>query len=161
MDKIGFGGGCHWCTEAVFQHLRGVHTVEQGWIAPRGDEEALSEAVLVHFDPTAIELAVLIEVHLRTHNSTANHSMRHKYRSAVYTFSDAQRAVSDAILADLQADFEQPLVTRSYPFGAFAASPERFRNYYNKGAQKPFCKTYIQPKLSLLMTRFARHAKTG
>ncbi|MEM9997414.1 MAG: peptide-methionine (S)-S-oxide reductase, partial [Bacteroidota bacterium] len=95
---VGFGGGCHWCTEAVFQALNGVDKVEQGWIRSEVPHEAESEAVLVHVRPDAIDLQTLIEVHLLTHASTAPHSMREKYRSAVYTFDAGQAAASRAAL---------------------------------------------------------------
>ena len=85
IDSIGLGGGCHWCTEAVFLNLKGVVRVEQGWISASGAVE-FSEAVLVHFNPEKISIKDLIAVHLHTHKSTSSHSMRSKYRSAVYTF---------------------------------------------------------------------------
>ncbi|MEM9546265.1 MAG: peptide-methionine (S)-S-oxide reductase [Bacteroidota bacterium] len=81
-QKVGFGGGCHWCTEAVFQSLNGVTEVEQGWIASK-EAPLLSEAVIVHYDEKIIDLTILIEIHLRTHSATSSHSMRSKYRSAI------------------------------------------------------------------------------
>ena len=78
MVKIGFGGGCHWCTEAVFQSLIGVETVEQGYIASEDDMTSFSEAIIVHFNQEEITLKALIEIHLFTHKSTSNHSMRSK-----------------------------------------------------------------------------------
>ncbi len=74
IDKIGFGGGCHWCTKAVFQSLNGVNNVKQGWIASDGEAFAFSEAVIVEYNAKIIPLEVLIEVHLRTHKSTSEHS---------------------------------------------------------------------------------------
>ncbi len=90
MEKIGFGGGCHWCTEAVFQALIGVEKVEQGWIASEGENDSFSEAVIVHFDESTIDLSTLTAIHLFTHSCTSEHSMWKKYRSAVYTFSNKQ-----------------------------------------------------------------------
>ena len=85
-SKIGFGGGCHWCTEAVFQSLIGVEKVEQGFVASFNLHNELSEAVIVHFNHKRISLQTLIEIHLLTHSSTSDHAMRKKYRSAIYTF---------------------------------------------------------------------------
>ena len=96
IRKIGFGGGCHWCTEAVFQSLKGIETVEQGFIRSDAPADTWSEAVIVHYDPAEIDLAVLMEVHLRTHAATKDHSMRSKYRSAVYTFDGGQSGEADA-----------------------------------------------------------------
>ncbi len=92
--KIALGGGCHWCTEAVFQSLIGVRSVEQGFVASTEENSSFSEAVIVHFNPEDITLQTLIEVHLHTHKSTSAHSMRQKYRSAIYYFSDEQKTKS-------------------------------------------------------------------
>lgn len=156
IEKIGFGGGCHWCTEAVFQSLRGVIKVEQGWISAKGAED-FHEAVILHFNPSFISLKELIEVHLYTHNSTSNHSMRTKYRSAVYTFNKLQQKDSANILRRLQKDFEDKLITRIYGIKEFKMSPEPFQNYYIKNPDKPFCKTYIDPKLQMLLRRFPKN----
>ena len=153
-SKIGFGGSCHWCTEAVFQSLKGVHKVEQGWISAKKAKE-FHEAVIVHFDDKVIPLKILVEVHLRTHNSTSDHSMRRKYRSAVYTFSQEQKELADQILDELQEDFSEPLITKTWNFDNFRTSEASFQNYYLKNPDKPFCKSYIDPKLKLLLDHFA------
>lgn len=75
-SKIGLGGGCHWCTEGVFESLLGVSKVNQGWIASSGKDSDFSEAVEVYFDPAVISLSDLIEIHLYTHASRSNHSMK-------------------------------------------------------------------------------------
>ena len=84
--KIALGGGCHWCTEAVFQSLKGVEKVEQGFVAPLQDLNSYSEAVIVHYNADLISLKDLIEVHLDTHKSTSNHSFRKKYRFGYLRF---------------------------------------------------------------------------
>ena len=156
IDKIGLGGGCHWCTEAVFQNLHGVINVEQGWISASGAME-FSEAVLVHFNPEKISIKDLIEVHLYTHKSTSGHSMRSKYRSAVDAVGSKQLLESEEILRLLQKEFEDKLITRVYGFLEFKMSPEPYQNYYQKNPEKPFCKTYIDPKIKLLFRRFPKH----
>ncbi len=155
-DKVGLGGGCHWCTEAVFQALKGVIKVEQGWISASEAEE-FSEAIFLHFDPEEISLKELIEVHLLTHKSTSDHSMRKKYRSAVYTFTEAQKMETDKILRHLQKDFKDKLITRAYEFKEFKISQEPFQNYYIKNPEKPFCKRYIDPKLQMLLRKFPKN----
>lgn len=103
MQRIAFGGGCHWCTEAIFQQLRGFSQVEQGWISSTHSEATTpSEAVIVHFDRSIISLDILTEIHLFTHNATSNHNLREKYRSAVYIFSDVQRKETQNILQEKQ-----------------------------------------------------------
>lgn len=155
--RIGFGGGCHWCTEAVFQSLRGVSNVQQGFIKSLDPHDTFSEAVIVAFDPQTIPLDVLVDVHLRTHASTSQHKMRGKYRSAVYAFSDAQADSVRRQIKALQSDLEEPIVTMTLPYDDFKPSLERFQNYYRTNTEKPFCKAYIDPKLSKIRQKFSRY----
>lgn len=160
-DKIGLGGGCHWCTEAVFQSLIGVSLVEQGWIASDNENTAFSEAVIVHYDSTKIPLEILIEIHLATHNSTINHSMREKYRSAIYYFSKEQQQKVTTILTELQKKMNDTIITKILPYCNFKASREEIQEYYYKNPEKPFCKNYINPKLKILLERFSKHTETS
>ncbi|MEP6343292.1 MAG: peptide-methionine (S)-S-oxide reductase [Maricaulaceae bacterium] len=153
-EIIGFGGGCHWCTEAVFQDLRGVSYVEQGFIRSTPPYDRFSEAVIVHFNPEQISLSVLTDIHLRTHASGANHSMRGKYRSAVYVKGEAQRQQVEAILADIQTQFDTLRVTQVLDHTAFKPSDPQFQNYYKTDPERPFCKTYIDPKLARIRKQF-------
>ncbi len=152
--QIGLGGGCHWCTEAVFDALAGVLAVEQGFIRSDPPDDRFSEAVLIRFDPARIPAAVLLEIHLRTHASTSAHKLRGKYRSAVYAFSARQAEEMRLALARLQGGFGRPLVTRVLPFVAFRPSPERYRHYARKHGGGPFCTRYIDPKLDLLRAEY-------
>ena len=157
LTRIGFGGGCHWCTEAVFDVLRGVDSVAQGFIRSDAPDDTWSEAVDVQFQAQVIPLRVLVEIHLRTHASTSNHSMRGKYRSAIYVHSEAQAKDVDDTLSALQPGFDAPLVTRVLPFRGFKFSDPRFHGYYQKNADGPFCTRYIDPKLDKLRHDFAAH----
>jgi peptide-methionine (S)-S-oxide reductase len=154
VQRIGLGGGCHWCTEAVFAALRGVIRVEQGFIRADAPDDNFSEAVLLTFRPDIIPLASLIEIHLRTHSSTSNHAMRRKYRSAIYVMDEVQAEAARRILKEVAPGFDAPLVTRILPFRTFKASDERFQRYSEKNAGGPFCTTYIDPKLALLRKEF-------
>jgi len=148
MAKAGFGGGCHWCTEGVFQALRGVARVDQGFVQSDAPADVWSEGVVITFDPSVIPLASLAEVHLRTHSATRARSPRSKYRSAIYIFEEGQRAeAEDAILRFADAS-DRPVHTLVLPFRGFRASDERYRNYYRTDPSRPFCRRYIDPKLS-------------
>lgn len=155
--KIGFGGGCHWCTEAVYQSLLGVKNVQQGWIASTGENQALSEAVVLEFNPETIDLKTLIAIHLHTHSSTSNHPMRKKYRSAIYMFSKEQEIEAKQVLLDLQKDFEKPLITQVLPYVEFKLNTENFLDYYYSNPEKGFCKNWINPKLKLLLQEFTTY----
>lgn len=159
QNQIALGGGCHWCTEAVFLALRGVVRVEQGFVSSCPPNETFSEAIIVTFDPEEIVLADLVNIHLLTHSSTSQHSMRGKYRSAIYFFTPEQERDVRAILQNLQNDFTEPLVTSVSPFLAFKASHDKYRNYFEKNPDRPFCKRYIDPKLDKLRAEYTRFVK--
>ena len=159
IQKIGFGGGCHWCTESVFLSLKGVQKVEQGWIASINENSTFSEAVIVHFNPNEILLSSLVEIHLNTHSSTSKHTMRNKYRSAVYTFNENQLTIIEKIIDDFQVKYKNQLITQVHPYRDFKPSPTQFQNYYLKNPNKPFCKKYIIPKLELVKKQFPTNFK--
>lgn len=157
LNRIGFGGGCHWCTEAVFQSLVGVENVQQGWIASSGNNASFSEAVIVEYNATIIPIEVLIEIHLHTHNSTSDHSMRKKYRSAIYVFDENEESEVVDVLKTLQHKFNNQLVTQVLKFSEFKPSREEILNYYYKNPEKPFCETFINPKLKVLLESFRNY----
>lgn len=159
LIKISFGGGCHWCTEAVFKSLIGVEKVEQGWVASSEENNTFSEAVIIHFNIEKISLQTLIEIHLQTHKSTSNHSMRKKYRSAIYYFSQKHKTESEEIIKNLQAISKDTIITKTLEFVHFKPSLKEFQNYYQKNPKKPFCEKYINPKLKIISTNFSKHSK--
>ncbi|MFD0749261.1 peptide-methionine (S)-S-oxide reductase [Mucilaginibacter calamicampi] len=154
MIKIGFGGSCHWCTEAVFQSLHGVKEVLQGWVATHGDD--FSEAVIVEFDENEIAFYDLVAVHLATHSCTSAHSMRRKYRSAVYVYNDEQAGYAQKAIGQLQAEYPEPIITQVLPMKEFKLNQPEYLNYYYSDPQKPFCENVVRPKLKILLERFGR-----
>ncbi len=153
MEKIGFGGGCHWCTEAVFQSLPNVEKVDQGWISSTGEYALFSEAVIVHYFSSSISLTELIQIHLLTHSCTSDHPMRKKYRSAIYTFNDEQQDIISEIIDKIQLEFTKPIITQILPFKEFKENEEQYQDYYLKNKGNQFCQTYIDPKLKLIKER--------
>ncbi|WP_298543461.1 peptide-methionine (S)-S-oxide reductase [uncultured Aquimarina sp.] len=155
-SQIGLGGGCHWCTEAIFQSLKGVTLVKQGYISSIGKNNSFSEAVIVSYNPEVIELKDLIEVHLHTHKSTSNHSFRKKYRSAVYYLDEKQKAIIATYIRELNEDFDNELITKVIKLNKFKSSRNELLDYYKKNPEKPFCKRYINPKLDLLRKKYIK-----
>lgn len=159
LSKIGFGGGCHWCTEGVFSVIKGVKKIDQGWIGSTPPHDQLSEAIIAHYDPQEIHLNDLIQIHLHTHACTSDHSMRGKYRSAIYFFDLVDEDASIKALVQLSPNFKDPIITQILPYSFFKASPETYQDYYQKNPDKPFCQAYIDPKVQLLMSKFRSHVK--
>ncbi|MDP5077250.1 MAG: peptide-methionine (S)-S-oxide reductase, partial [Nonlabens sp.] len=108
--KLGLGGGCHWCTEAVMQVVPGIIQVDQGYIASVTPHERFSEAVLVSYSNDA-DLELLIDIHLETHASTVNHSRRDDYRSAIYCMDNAQIDAIRVVLSSLSRKRNKQYIT--------------------------------------------------
>ncbi|NQZ76594.1 MAG: peptide-methionine (S)-S-oxide reductase [Ekhidna sp.] len=159
LKQLGFGGGCHWCTEAVFDHLIGVSDVKQGWIKSKPPYEAFSEAVLVSYDSESISTETLIHIHLLTHASDADHSMRAKYRSAIYYLNKEEQKNLQSILDRARSTDSRNYVTKVLPMATFQSNNEKYLNYYRKRPEAPFCKTHITPKLQKLMKKFGNRVR--
>ncbi|NNU16068.1 peptide methionine sulfoxide reductase [Parvularcula sp. ZS-1/3] len=156
---LGLGGGCHWCTEAVFQSLRGVSGVEQGFIESAPPHDTASEAVWLQLDEGIMPLSVLLDIHLRTHSSGSQHKMRGKYRSAVYVMDEDTGERCREVIHQLAEEREGPVVTEVLPLRRFILNDARFLNYQKTRPEAPFCKTYIDPKLALLRREFSEFSE--
>ena len=161
MEKIGFGGGCHWCTEGVFQALRGVIQVEQGFIQSEAPSDAWAEGVIVSFDPSIISLDTLADVHLRTHSANGTYSPGGRYRSAIYVFAADQRPDVVHAIDRFASDSGKTVRTIILPFVGFQPSDTRYQNYYQTNPDRPFCRRYIDPKLAYIRRHFAHVAHGG
>ena len=159
IARIGFGGGCHWCTEAVFKSLKGVAAVAQGYVSPLADPSSFSEGVIVNYYSDCVKLATLIEIHLITHKSSEQHSMRDKYRSAIYTFEDPKHTEVLETLKNVKKRLGIEVITKVLEFGEFTASREEITDYYYKNPSKPFCRKFIDPKLKTLLKTHQKHLK--
>lgn len=132
--------------------------MQQGWIASTPPNQEFSEGVIVYFDDT-ISLEDLVEIHLLTHSSASNHSMRKKYRSAVYYFSDTDHHAIKNKIEQLSSENNVRYITETLSFKDFKLNSDTFLNYYLKHKNAPFCENYISPKLKLIREKFDSHAK--
>ena len=161
MAKVGFGGGCHWCTEGVFQALRGVTQVDQGFLQSTAPANTWAEGVIVTFDPTVIGLTTLSEVHLRTHSAKRARSLQSKYRSAIYIFEESQRHEAEQAIARLGEETGEAVHTLVLSFVGFSASDARYQNYYRTDPSRPFCQSSIDPKLAYIRQHYSKFALPG
>jgi peptide-methionine (S)-S-oxide reductase len=104
--------------------------------------------------PSVISTDNIVAIHLHTHSCASNHSMRHKYRSAIYTFSKEQQKQANLVLQQLSTDFNERIITKTYMFNACRASSNKIKNYYYDKPDKTFCQTIINPKLKKLLKHF-------
>ena len=106
------------------------------------------------FDPSEVGLSTLVDIHIQTHAAFSNHSMRSKYRSAVYTFDERSRNEAKAGLDRVAKIVGKAPTTKVLDFVDFKPSDPRFHNYYKEGADRPFCRAYIHPKIAKLKKIF-------
>ncbi len=156
-----FGGGCFWCTEAIFQQLAGVSKVESGYsggLSANPSYDAVcsgstghAEVVQVTFDPAKISYADLLRIHLSTHNpTTPNRQGADKgtqYRSIVLTHDSEQEAILRQVIEEMAPAFDDPIVTEVKPFEMFYPAEAHHQDYYASNPEKPYCGAVISPKL--------------
>jgi peptide methionine sulfoxide reductase msrA/msrB len=166
--KATFGGGCFWCTEAIFQELAGVHSVTSGYSgghSPDPTYEAVcngqtghAEVVQIEFDPAQISYADLVRIHLSTHNpTTPNRQGADKgtqYRSIILAHDDEQAAEAKRVVEEMSPAFEDPIVTEIEPLQTFHAAEDYHQDYYAANPARPYCMAVIAPKLQRFREKF-------
>ncbi|MDX2504150.1 MAG: peptide-methionine (S)-S-oxide reductase [Gammaproteobacteria bacterium] len=149
---IGLGGGCHWCTEAVFASIKGINQIQQGWLMTEPPADTFSEGILIEFDNEIISLEDIITIHIETHSASSQHSMREKYRSAIYIKQDSLKKKIKIILKRVQSQYNYTLITQILSLTDFKPQDkEEYIDYYYKNPKKPFCQTHISSKLKHLL----------
>lgn len=165
-------GGCFWCTEAVFQQLRGVRAVESGYIGganPNPTYEQVcsgttghAEAIRIHFDPAVIGYADLLDVFFATHDPTTlnrqGNDVGSQYRSAIFPHSPEQEQAAQKGIARAQADHASSIVTSIEPDAPWYPAEEYHQQYWDRmGTRNPYCMAVIPPKLDKLKRKFSEH----
>ncbi len=170
-ETIILGGGCFWCTEAVFQDIKGVERVVSGYAGGSlkdANYEAVCskatdhvEVVLVDFDPQEVSTRQILEVFFATHDPTTpdrqGNDRGPQYRSAVFYTSDEQRDLARDIMDNIVPDlYGQAAVTKLIPFESFYAAEDSHQNYYKKvGDRNSYCSFVISPKVGKFRKKFA------
>ena len=171
MTLATFGGGCLWCTEAVFAGLRGVVEVWPGYMgghdpAPtyervcRG-ETGHAEVVQIGFDPAQVDYATLLAVFFATHDPTTlnrqGHDVGTQYRSVVFYHDAAQEAEAAAMICRLndEGGWPGPVVTALAPAAAFHVSEKYHHRYFERNPYQGYCQAVVAPKLARLRQGFA------
>lgn len=163
-DSIVLGGGCFWCTEAVFRRVPGVVAVEPGYAGgttphPTYDDVSRgstghAEVVSVTFDPARVSLERLLAVFFATHDPTTINRQGAdrgtQYRSIILCKNEAQRAVVDQVLATIRPAFADPIVTEVAVSDVFTPAEISHQEYYEKHPNASYCRYVIEPKLAKL-----------
>lgn len=176
LEKGTFAGGCFWCTEAVFQRVKGVEKVLSGFTGgfiknPPYREVVTgrtghAEAVEVHFDPTVISYEELLYIFFTTHDPTTLNRQQNdvgtQYRSAIFYHSPEQKEIARKVVSSLEEKevFENPIVTEITEAGIFYEAEQEHHDYYNRNSQQPYCQYIIDPKIQKLKKSFAGKLKS-
>ena len=167
-----FGGGCFWCTEAVFTELKGVVSVVPGYaggptpsptyVEVCSEETGHAEVIRIQFDPSQITYQDLLAVFFATHDPTTLNRQGAdrgtQYRSIILYTSDAQREQAEAFISELNWSGSQggPVVTEVAPLNGFYEAEPEHKQYYLENPGSMYCQIVIRPKVEKVRKDFVR-----
>jgi peptide-methionine (S)-S-oxide reductase len=164
LAKATIGGGCFWCTEAVFETEPGVKSVVSGYAGgqvknPTYDQvcdgtTGHAEVIQVEFDPAVVPYERILELFWEAHDPTTLNrqgaDVGTQYRSIILVHDEAQRAAAEKSKAAAAADFAKPIVTEIAPMGDFYPAEAYHQDYFRRNGSAPYCRAVIAPKLKKL-----------
>jgi peptide-methionine (S)-S-oxide reductase len=176
IETAVFGGGCFWCTEAVFDELRGVQSVVSGYVGgktknPTYEQVCMgntghAEAIRIDFDPAQISFRDLMTVFFATHDPTTinrqGNDVGTQYRSAIFYADEGQKTEAAAFIKELDEakTFRNPIVTTLEPLAEFYPAEDYHQKFYANNPYQPYCQYTIPPKLSKLHKQFSALIKS-
>jgi peptide methionine sulfoxide reductase msrA/msrB len=172
-EKAIFGGGCFWCTEAIFDQLKGVISVESGYSGGQNANPTYrevcsgltghAEVVLITYDPSVISYEDLLRIHLSTHNPTTTNQQGGdwgtQYRSVVFTNNAAQKELVKKVIEEMKDEFDKPIITEIADHQTFYKAEDHHQDYYSSNPEKAYCESVINPKLEKFKKLFSDKIK--
>jgi peptide-methionine (S)-S-oxide reductase len=160
-EQIVLGGGCFWCTEAVFDLVEGVISATPGyaggWSADPGYDEVCrgntghAEVVSVEYDPERVSLEELLDTFFASHDPTTLNKqgadIGTQYRSVILYTTDEQKATVEKFVDKLKADYSRPVVTEVGPLERFYPAEEHHQKYFEKNPGQGYCQVVVAPKV--------------
>lgn len=172
LQTITLGGGCFWCTEAVYLAVQGVLTVQSGYsnghtLQPSyaqvcSGETGHNEVVQLTFDPAQISLREILEIFFVIHDPTTLNRQGHdrgtQYRSGIYYSTPAQQQVAQALMDELTRSgvYDQPIVTEVLPLANYWRAEEEHQNFFAQHPTQGYCMAVAAPKVAKFRKTFAR-----
>ncbi len=160
-----FGGGCFWCTEAVFQEVQGIQKIVSGYTGgtvpgtPTYREVCSgltghAEVIQITFDTSHISYTDLLEIFMTTHDPTTLNKqggdVGTQYRSVIYYEHQTQKEAAETVVEKLATYFDNPIVTEISPVEKFHPAEAYHQNYYRNNQSQAYCGVVITPKLAKL-----------
>jgi peptide-methionine (S)-S-oxide reductase len=177
LETATLAGGCFWCTEAIFNRLRGVTSVMPGYAASQVENpsyEAVctgrtgaAEAVQITYDPDIISYETLLDIFWHTHDPTTlnrqGNDIGTQYRSAIFYHNERQKEEAEASKKALERSgaYSKPIVTEITPFTNFYPAENYHRDYYERNRSQPYCMFVINPKVQKLLKEYRKELKDG
>jgi peptide-methionine (S)-S-oxide reductase len=171
-----FGGGCFWCAEAVFDELRGVHSVVSGYAGGKNKNPTYeqvcmgntghAEVIKIEFDPSQVSFRELMTVFFATHDPTTLNRQGNdsgtQYRSAIFYADEGQKAEAAAFIKELDEakTFKNAIVTTLEPLTEFYPAESYHQKFYANNPFQSYCQYMIPPKLSKLHKQFSELLKS-
>lgn len=165
-----FGGGCFWCTEAVFKMLKGVTSVMPGYTGGAKenptDEEVSSgttghaEVVRVEYDPAQVKYSILLTIFFGSHDPTTKNrqgaDVGTQYRSVIFYTTPEQKAEAEKFISEINSSnkFGDPVVTELEPLGKFYGAESYHQDYFARNSENQYCQLVINPKLEKVQKNF-------
>ena len=175
IQKITFGNGCFWCTEAVFESLIGVTKVTLGYMGGHtlnptykevcSGKTGHAEVIELEYDADVLSFDELLLVFFKTHNPTTlnrqGNDVGTQYRSAIFYANEEQKLKAEAMIKRLTDEkvFDRPIVTEITPASTFYKAEDYHQNYFNNIPGNPYCAAVIQPKLYKFAKEFTEKIK--
>jgi len=170
-----FGNGCFWCTEAIFQQLKGVEKVLPGYTGGKVKNPSYkevcngttghAEAIQITYDPDIISYRELLDIFFYTHDPTTLNRQGAdtgtQYRSAIFYHDKDQKKDAELIIAQLEKEnvYDNKIVTEITPFDVYYEAEDYHQNYYNNNKNQGYCRAVINPKLDKFTKKYSAKLK--
>jgi peptide-methionine (S)-S-oxide reductase len=170
-----FGGGCFWCTEAIFENVEGVVSVESGYSGgtlknPTYKEVCTgttghAEVVRISFDPEKVSYEFLLSVFFKTHDPTTLNYQGNdhgtQYRSVIFYTTEEQKLTANSIIEKLKIEkiYDKPVVTEVKPLDAFYRAEDYHQHYFARNPNQGYCQFVVQPKVEKFKKVFDKYLK--
>lgn len=172
-----FGGGCFWCTEAVFVAMDGVSKVEPGYCGGHVENPTYEqvcekntghiEVVRINYDPQVVSYETLLEVFFATHDPTTpgrqGNDVGPQYQSVIFVQDDAQLEAAKRVIAaiDSSGRLPAPICTQVLPAATFWVAEGYHHDFFERNPGQGYCQFVIAPKIQKFRSQFASHLKRG
>lgn len=176
LEVATLAGGCFWCTEAIFERLKGVENVISGYSGGGMENPSYeqvssgktghAEAIQVRFDPKQVSYKEILDVFLATHDPTTlnrqGNDVGEQYRSVIFYHNESQRKIAEDAKESFQKSgkYEDKVVTSIEPFRNFFPAEDYHQKFYDHNSQASYCKLVIDPKITKLYRDFPDRIKS-